>query len=57
MIIFHMELLFLLFFIQLLSHVQHFETPGNIDQQASLSMEFSMQEHWSGLPFHIESVK
>ena len=26
-------------------------TPGPIDHQAPLSMEFSRQEHWSGLPF------
>ena len=32
---------------QLLSHVQHFEI---IPWQAPLSMEFSRQEYWSGLP-------
>ena len=33
------------------SHVQHFVTPWTIALQAPLSMEFSRQEHWSGLPF------
>ena len=33
----------------LLSHVQLSATP-QIVQQAPLSMEFSRQEHWSGLP-------
>ena len=36
---------------QLLSHVQLFATPWTIACQASLSMEFSRQEYWSGLPF------
>ena len=26
-------------------------TPGTVTHQAPLSMEFSRQEHWSGLPF------
>ena len=26
-------------------------TPWTIDRQATLSMEFSRQEYWSGLPF------
>ena len=33
-----------------LSHVQIFATPWTIAHQAPLSMEFSRQEHWSGLP-------
>ena len=33
---------------QLLSHVQLFETPWTVACQASLSKEFSRQEHWSG---------
>ena len=37
--------------IQLLSHVQLFETPWMVAHQAPLSMEFSRQEYWSGLPF------
>ena len=36
---------------QLLSHVQLFATPWTIAHQAHLSMEFSRQEYWSGLPF------
>ena len=34
-----------------LSHVQLSVTPGTAAHQAPLSMEFSRQEHWSGLPF------
>ena len=34
-----------------LSQVQLFATPWTVALQASLSMEFSRQEYWSGLPF------
>ena len=34
-----------------LSLVRLFATPSTIVRQAPLSMEFSRQEHWSGLPF------
>ena len=34
-----------------LSHVQLFVTPWIVECQAPLSMGFSMQEYWSGLPF------
>jgi len=34
-----------------LSHVQFFETPETVALQAPLSVEFSRQEYWSGLPF------
>ena len=34
-----------------LSHVWLFATPWTIAHQASLSMGFSRQEYWSGLPF------
>ena len=34
-----------------LSHVQLFATLWTIAHQAPLSMEFSRQEYWSGLPF------
>ena len=34
-----------------LSHIQLFATPWTIAHQAPLSMEFSRQEYWSGLPF------
>ena len=34
-----------------LSRVQLFATPWTVAYQAPLSMEFSMQEYWSGLPF------
>ena len=36
---------------RLLSRVQLFVTPWTVARQAPLSMEFSRQEHWSGLPF------
>ena len=35
----------------MLSHVQLFATPWTIACQAPLSMGFSRQEYWSGLPF------
>ena len=35
----------------MLSCVQLFEAPWTVAHQASLCMEFSRQEHWSGLPF------
>ena len=34
-----------------LSNVQLFATPWNVAHQASLSVEFSRQEYWRGLPF------
>ena len=34
-----------------LSRVRLFVTPCTVAYQASLSMEFSRQEHWSGLQF------
>ena len=34
-----------------LSHIQLFATPWSVASQASLSMEFSRQEYWSGWPF------
>ena len=35
----------------MLSHIQLFVTPWTVAHQALLSMEFSRQEYWSGLPF------
>ena len=35
----------------LVSHVQLFVTPWTVACQAPLSMEFSRQGYWSGLPF------
>ena len=35
----------------MLSHVQLSAAPGNVACQAPLSMKFSRQEYWSGLPF------
>ena len=34
-----------------LSHVRPFVTPWTVAHQALLSVEFSRQEYWSGLPF------
>ena len=36
---------------QSLSHVQFFATSWTVAHQAPLSMGFSRQEYWSGLPF------
>ena len=38
-------------YIQSESPVQLFATPCTVAQQALLSMDFSRQEHWSGLQF------
>ena len=35
----------------LVFHVQLFATPWTVAHQATLSMGFSWQEYWSGLPF------
>ena len=37
--------------IRTLSHVRLFVTPWTTAHQAPLSMKFSRQEYWSGLPF------
>ena len=37
--------------VKLLSCVRLFATPWTVAYQASPSMEFSIQEYWSGLPF------
>ena len=36
--------------LSLFSHVPHFATPVTVAPQALLSLEFSRQEYWSGLP-------
>ena len=36
---------------QSLSHVRHFAIPCLVAHQAPLSMGFSRQEYWSGVPF------
>ena len=36
---------------QALSRVPFFVTPWAVGHQASLSLEFSRQEYWNGLPF------
>ena len=36
---------------KLLSHIRLFATPWTVARQAPLSMGFSRQEYWSGLPF------
>ena len=37
--------------VKLLSHVRLFATLWTVGYQPSLSVEFSRQEYWSGLPF------
>ena len=37
--------------VKLLSHVRFFVTPWTVAHQAPLSMGFSRQEYWGGLPF------
>ena len=37
-----------------LSHVQLFATPWAVACQPPLSMGFSRQEHWSGLPLDLD---
>ena len=37
--------------VKLLSHVRLSATPWTVAYQAPLSMGFSRQEYWSGLPF------
>ena len=37
--------------VQLLNHIQPFATPWTVAHQAALSLKFSRQEYWSGLPF------
>ena len=36
---------------QSLNQLQLLETPWTVTHQAPLSMEFSRQEYWNGLPF------
>ena len=40
-----------------LYHIWLFATPLTAASQAPLSVEFSWQEHWRGLPFHIPDIK
>ena len=42
----------LITYVCVLSRVRLFVTPWTVAYQAPLSMEFSRQEYWSGLPFH-----
>ena len=39
------------FVLSCFSHIQLFMTLWTVDHQAPLSMGFSRQEYWSGLPF------
>ena len=41
---------------KLLSHGQLISTPCTVAHQALLSMEFSWQECWSGLPFSVQEI-
>ena len=42
---------YLYIIMHVLSHVWLFVTPWPVAHQAPLSIEFSRQEYWSGLPF------
>ena len=42
--------------VSVLSRVQLFVTPWTVACQAPVSMEFSRQEYWSGLPFRPPGV-
>ena len=42
--------------VKLLSRVLLFVTPWTVAHQAPLFMEFSRQEHWSGLPFPFQTL-
>ena len=37
--------------LSLFSHVQHFVTLWTVDHHTPLSMGFSRQEYWGGLPY------
>ena len=37
--------------VKVICRVQFFKTPWTVAHQAPLSVEFSRQEYWSGLPF------
>ena len=50
MILVHPVMRVLLCIISCFSHVQFFETLRTVAHQAPLSMGFSRQEYWSGLP-------
>ena len=39
-----------------LSHVQLFVAPWTVAHQPPLSMAFSRQEYWSGLPFPLQGI-
>ena len=41
---------------QLLGHVQLFEIPWTVACWVPLSMEFSKQEYWSGLPLFLQGI-
>ena len=41
---------------QSLSYVQLFATPWTVARQAPLSLEFSRQEYWRGLPFPTQGI-
>ena len=42
---------YLLMFVCMLIHIDFFVTPCTVAHQASLSMKFSRQEYWRGVPF------
>ena len=49
--------LVLCYMLSRVSRVRLFATPGTVAHQAPLSMGFSRQQHWSGLPFTAGAVQ
>ena len=41
--------------VRALNCVRHFVTPWTVVHQVPVSVEFSRQEYWNGLPFHIQT--
>ena len=50
-------MLLLLLLLSRFSHVRLCATPETAAHQAPLSLVFSRQEHWSGLPFPLQCMK
>ena len=52
----HMYIYHICMCAQSLSHVRLFATPWTVACQAPLSMKFSRQEYWRGLPFPTQGI-
>ena len=49
--IIYISSIYMCLYLYVLTCVQLFANPWTVDRQAPVSMEFSRQEYWSGLPF------